>query len=253
MQLKLTFNCSEDLIFDENNIRVMQGFIYKKLHEIGASYIHAGVYQHNDKVFRHFCFSDILTDNVHDGGDINYGKQFSFYFSTALHDIIPDFCDALFKTPIIYGHRTLCCCDIRVINSAICNSSINVITASPVVVDRTVHVDGRKKRHFYSPKASEFLPIVKKNLIDKYNSLHDDKIDDAVLTINNIKNCRKIRKKYIKTTKHKTIEIIIIGYQFNCQLKGDKRLLQTALYCGLGSKNAQGFGFVLKKDNEITN
>ncbi len=248
MQLKLTFNCNQDLIFDENNIRVMQGFIYKKLQEIGASYIHAGAYQHNDKIFRHFCFSDILTAVDGGSGTVNYGQQFSFYFATALREIVPDFCSALYKTPIVYRQRILKCCDIRVIDSTFERDSLSIITASPVVVDRTIHGDDKKRRYYYSPLASEFLPIVKKNLIDKYNSLHDDKIDDAELQISHVKNCRKVAKKYIKATKHKMFAIKITGYQFNCQLSGDNRLLTTALYCGMGSKNAQGFGYILKTD-----
>ncbi len=248
MQLKLSFNCNEDLIFDENNIRVMQGFIYKKLQSIGAEHIHKDTYQYNDKVFRHFCFSDIVTEkDIITRDTVNYGKQFSFYFATALHEIIPNFCHALYESPIVYGHRLLICQDIQVVNSTFEGDSLNITTASPIVVDRTVHTDGRKKRLFYSPKASEFLPIVKKNLIDKHNSLHKDIIDDATLEIRNITNCHKIRKKYIKTTKNGRIQTPIIGYQFHCQLKGDKRLLQTALYCGLGSKNAQGFGYILKR------
>ncbi len=249
MQLKLTFNCDQDLIFDENNIRVMQGFIYKKLQEIGASYVHAGTYQHNDKVFRHFCFSDIITENVIQNGVVNYDKQFSFYFATALQKIIPDFCNALYKTPLIYRQRTLYCSAINVVDSTLQDNTLNVQTASPVVVDRTVHNNGKKKRHYYSPNAAEFLPIVKKNLIDKYNSLHNDVINEAEFNIKNIKKGHRIAKKYIKMTKQKTIEITIIGYQFNCQLSGDQRLLKTALYCGLGSKNAQGFGYLLKADS----
>ncbi len=248
MQLKLTFSCNEDLIFDENNIRVMQGFIYKKLQTIDAEHIHNDAYQCNDKVFRHFCFSDIETEHGFiSGGTINYGKQFSFYFATGLHEIVPNFCNALYQSPIEYGHRLLTCRDIKVVDSTINDNSINITTVSPVVVDRTIHIDGKKKRHYYAPHAEEFMPIVKKNLIDKYQSLHNITIDNAELAMDDVKNCKKITKNYIKSSKYKVFKIKIVGYQFSCRLSGDVRLIKTALYCGLGSKNAQGFGYILKK------
>ncbi len=237
MQLLLTFQSDNFITTDDKTIRIMQGFLYKKLADIGASYIHHETYSSNSKVFRHFCFSDLICK------DNNY----HFYFSSALDDIIPAFCQKLYQDDIYYEKIRLKCTSIEVIDNTVKDRSIYISTKSPVVVDRTIHLEnGKKKRIYYSPLDDEFLAIVKKNLIDKYNSIHQEQIKNAELSIKNVQHCKKVTKKYIKASAKKPIEIIIKGYEFDCEICGDKRLLQTALNSGLGAKNAQGFGFVKK-------
>ncbi len=244
MKLKLYFKNKGDIQTDQRTIRIMQGFLYQKLSEIGATYVHEDRFVAGSKTFRHFCFSDIKKNKADN-------QLYSFYFATALDEIIPALCQNLYCKELYYGKQKLNCVNIEIVDSYLdldnCPNSqtINITTLSPVVVDKTIH-QPKKRRYYYSPLDDEFLAICKKNLIDKYNSIHQEQITDAEFTIHKVENCQKISKKYIKPNKNKPIEIIIKGYCFNCQLAGDPRLLQIALNSGLGSKNAQGFGFIKK-------
>ncbi len=245
MQLLLNFKSDSKMTIDERSIRIMQGFIYHKLSEIGAGYIHEDFFSYGTKVFRHFCFSDMI-DSTHESEDI-FETAYSFYFSTSLSFIIPEFCEYLYSKGVFYGRNKLECTEIKVLDTAVDDDLISVKTMSPVVCDKTIHLEnGKKKRLYFSPLDDDFLPIIKKNLIDKYNSINSEKIEDAELEIRNIKHCKKSSKKYFKPTKNSHVEIIIKGYDFEGELKGDRRLLKTALLSGLGAKNAQGFGFIKK-------
>ncbi len=247
MQLLLKFTADKDLIFDDNNIRIMQGFIYKKLTDIGARNIHEKTFVYENKVFRHFCFSDILSSYKVQNNLKNYGKELTFLFSTSLDYLISDFCNSLYNDEIVYNQIHLKCNYIYVIDSGVYENNLYVETFSPVVVDKTSkQSDGKNKRVFFSPLDDEFEHIVKANLIAKYNSLNDIKIDDASFSIYDVSNVKKVHRKYMKPTKRSHIGIHINGYTFKCMLKGDKRLIKIALNSGLGAKNAQGFGFIKK-------
>ncbi len=244
MQLLLKFTSNEDLIFDDNNIRVMQGFIYKKLSAIGADYIHDESYQYNNKVFRHFCFSDIVSRYDLNKGLKNYHKDFLFYFSTSLDFLIPDFCEALYQEAIIYGHRELRCQSILIVDSSVNEEQIYIESKSPIVAEKTLFLeDGKKTRVSFSPFDTDFLQIIKSNLIAKHNSLYEDIIDDCDFFIDEITEYRLVEKKYVKANSRGGN---IKGYSIKCRLSGDKRLLKIALNSGLGARNAQGFGFIRK-------
>lgn len=252
MQLKLNFKSDQDIIFDENNIRVIQGIIYKKLDEIGARYIHNGRFKWNKKEFRHFCFSGIISKNTADKGIVNHGREFSIIIATALKNIVEDLCNAFYTEKIVCQDKELYCQIIEVLDTSVKDNIITVISQSPIVIDKTTHHNGKKTRRYYAPDELGIESLIKNNLIDKHNSLYKKKLDHtAQFKILQVDHLTKIEKKYQKPSKRNSISINIVGYHATLTLTGDPKLLKMALNSGLGSKNSQGFGLVTKMNNLI--
>ncbi len=243
MQILLKFASNNDNTFEDQNIRRIQGTVYKKISDVVTTCL-----ENHPKLeisdFEHFCFSDIYANTRIKDGLTPSKSEGYLYFSTSLDPVISELCSVLYKEIIVFSNSRLQCTSIVIVDNFIDNDSIYISCKSPIVVE----LDSKTGRicESCSPTDDNFLKLIKQNLIEKYNSLHMPKIDDAKFYITEISKIEKFSKKYIENRNLKKIEREVNGYKFNCKLSGDKRLINMALNSGLGSKNSKGFGFIKK-------
>ncbi len=110
-------------------------------------------------------------------------------------------------------------------------------TLSPITVYSTVNLDGKKRTIYYYPEDSLFEKYIKDNLIRKARLIYNKSFEDKKFEIRAVED--KISKSvlYFK-------QFIVKGTSGIFEISGDESLINTALNCGLGSKNSQGFGCV---------
>lgn len=101
----------------------------------------------------------------------------------------------------------------------------------------TVYKSDGKHSVYYSFEDAEFYELVKNNLKAKYALVYGEEYNDELHF-----ECLRADEKSKCITRYK--DTIITGYYGDYMLKADPKMLELAYYCGVGSKNSMGFGFV---------
>ncbi|MDQ3813909.1 MAG: CRISPR-associated endoribonuclease Cas6, partial [Armatimonadota bacterium] len=110
---------------------------------------------------------------------------------------------------------------------------------SPIVV--AVHDPNRRTPRYLRPDAPEFSERVRQNLIAKYRALHGRAPEDDRQTLTFDVDYLKTHKG-TKLMTYKGIQIVGAFCPFT--LAGSTELMRVGYECGLGEKNAGGFGMV---------
>ena len=114
-------------------------------------------------------------------------------------------------------------------------TSVLIRTESPICVRRTD--PETKKTHYYSPAEPEFAEEVNLNFLRKYFAYTGIPAGSGIsLTLEEVTE----KDKYV--TKYKGFYITAWGGTY--RLSGERKYLDFLYQCGLGSRNAQGFGMI---------
>lgn len=112
---------------------------------------------------------------------------------------------------------------------------------SPIVAAVGEKADGKYHTRYLRPKDPAWSERVRENLLGKYSALHGTTPEDTRLSLRfDTEYLEKHRGTKLVTYK----EIQIVGAFAPFTLSTSKELFEVAYNCGVGEKNAAGFGMV---------
>lgn len=239
MQIKISFTCEKDIVLPIHYNNIIQGFIYNNIDQNLATFLHNKGYMSKGRSFKLFAFSNILNRGRNENKRFNFGKKIEIMVASPLDDFCKSIANNMLQRDDLYlGQNSIKVDQIQIINNVVEKDEIKIKTSSSIVVYSTlIKQNGSKYTCYFMPKEADFNRIINENLIKKYNALNNTNIlfDNSVELI-------PIGDSRQNITYYKNI--IIKGASGRFLIKGDKRLLQTGLDSGFGSKNSQGFGCV---------
>lgn len=239
IQLILKFKDSLVLPIQYNNI--LQAIILGWLgDENYQKFVHDSGYEFNNRRYKMYSFSRIegkfimnkeeKTITYFNEGKISISSVDDKFLNYIVNNVLLK-SDFYMKGQKVYIDEVRC-------SKRLILSGDKIYTKSPIVVYSTFEHEGSKKTYYYSPMEKEFQSILKNNLINKYNAVYNKEPEDKNFEIQPLKN-GKLRQSVVLYKK-----TVIKGWNGEFILKGSKELLDIAYNAGLGSKNAQGFGFI---------
>lgn len=246
MHIKLSFKSDEDIILPAHYNHMLQGFIYANMDDKLSDFLHNQGYTYRERKFKLFTFSNILNRAEKAGNVLKFGKNISFIISSPSEDFCKSIADSMMKNDYLFlGQSRLRADQIEIKDSIIDKEEIVVQTLSPIVVYSTLYrVDGSKYTCYFTPGEPDYERIITENLIKKCMARSKSNNND-------FEECEYISIRPIGGFRNNLIiykDFIIKGVSGRFILKGDRRLLQMALEAGLGSKNSQGFGCIIRID-----
>lgn len=222
---------------------IIQSAIYSSLSPNLASFFHDAGYIIDKRQFKLFTFSRLLgkyTINTNDS-TIEFESPIQLLISSPIHEFIHDLMENVLQRGMRFGNQFLTVNKIEIEKPIVMRDRITVQTLSPVVVYSTMlRHDGRKYTAYFEPHEDDFKEILLNNLRLKGKALYKDAVHFGDVDIQPIGVHKRHIFKYIK----KGTETIIKGYSGRFEIVGDRRLLQTAIEVGIGSKNSMGCGMV---------
>ncbi len=147
---------------------------------------------------------------------------------------------AMSRDDIRIGNNHLTCGGIEKKEYRADSHTITVKTLSPVTCYDSVERNGRNYTKYFTPEDDEFQTGIYINLQRKYRLLNPDKdIPSERFTIKAIGHVKERVSMFEKGGLFP-----VKGWWGKFRLEGSREILQTALDCGLGSKNSSGWGCI---------
>lgn len=234
MRLKIIFEAKSDLLLPIHYNHIIQKVIYDLLDGKYAAFLHNEGFSFGGKRFQLFTFSRLVIENKDVYKEAIRIKPGKVYLTVSSIDerFIFSIIDGLLKEKVInLQEGKLYLQNIFARKNLITKKFVG-LTISPVVVTRG---NTNKSIDFYNPYDKEFLEIIKNNLKLKYAAYYkkeyNDELNVKFLDKNNVK---KIVAKYKKWPYE--------GYLGGFVIEGNTEIVDVAYSCGIGNKNAQGFG-----------
>lgn len=238
LRLSINFSCTSKVTLPLSYNYILQSTIFHLLSKILPNIHDVGPVA-GKRQFRPFVFSR-LRSNVYQikNGYISFGSSLNLKIASPDELIIRVLANELLKTSNInLNGNSLVLESLEVTSPKPQSNSIVVKTLSPVTVHSTLTShDGKKKTYFYSPNESDFSSQIMANLLRKSEALGIDIEDPETFKI-----------RAITKSKHRAINykgFIIVAWDAEFRINGDKELLKIALNWGIGARNAQGFGMI---------
>lgn len=248
MLCKIRFSSENNIVMPFSYNNIIQAVLYKFINEESFSaFMHNEGYVHNNRSYKLFSFSNIIgkpiqIDKVKK--EFMFDKEISLYVSSVDNEFFQYVFNAIIGagSNVRLGNNKVIISNIELIQQEISEQSI-VRALSPITVYSTLTTyDNKKKTYYYNPFESDFGRIIQKNLMNKYESLYGKQATNCDFTI------RHKGEPKEKIVKYKNF--IIKGYDGIFEISGSKELMEIAFCAGLGSKNSQGFGLIVRNDME---
>ena len=213
-------------------------------------------------------YSDKLADIVHDEGFVSDGRKMKLFamswpaaasspqfgentvifplpiklvISTPLNSLAAGFSEgALSAGKLRIGNNVVFCSKVETVRHLIISEKITITTLSPITCYETIERDGRNYTKYFSPQDEEFQKSIYSNLVRKFKLLHPN--ENKSNWKFSITPLGKVKEKVSLFEKGGSFPIK--GWWGNFKIEGSEELLQTALDCGLGSKNSAGWGCI---------
>lgn len=147
---------------------------------------------------------------------------------------------AMSRDDIRVGNNHLTCGGIEKKEYKADSNTITVRTLSPVTCYDSVERNGRNYTKYFTPEDDEFQTGIYINLQRKYRLLNPDK--DIPSERFTIKATGHVKERVSMFEKGGLFPVK--GWWGKFRLEGSREILQTALDCGLGSKNSSGWGCI---------
>jgi CRISPR-associated endoribonuclease Cas6 len=155
---------------------------------------------------------------------------------------LDDFCQSLANTLLGRGFVKLGSTDVPVEKVfarqfKVEKEEVELKTLSPVVLYSTLlKPDGSKYTCYFQPGELDYARLLNNNLKKKFKAFYGTEPPEEEVEV------RPLGRQHMHLVNYKGT--IIKGYSGRLNLSGPVELLQLAVDCGLGGKNAQGFGCV---------
>ena len=238
LKLSINFSCISRVILPLSYNHAIQSTIFNLISKVFPN-VHDVAPVAKKRQFRPFVFSR-LNSNAYQikNGYISFDPLINLKIASPNDQIIRVLANELLKTPHInLNGNSLTLENLKVTSPEPQSNSIVVKTLSPVTIHSTLTSnEGKKKTYYYSPNESDFSSQIKANLLRKSEAIGVK-----------IENNETFEIKAIMKPKHRTINykgFIVVAWDADFKINGDKELLKLALNWGIGARNAQGFGMI---------
>jgi CRISPR-associated endoribonuclease Cas6 len=245
MLCKINFSSKKNIVLPIPYNNIIQAVLYKFINEDAfADFMHNEGYVHNKRNYKLFTFSNIQEKPLHiekDKKEFVFPKDVSIYFSSVKNQFFKDVFNSIINEDnnIYFGVNEVVVSKVELIKQNISEKE-TVKALSPITVYSTFTTfEDRKKTYYYSPYEKEFSENIRKNLLNKYQSIYNSLPEEQQFDI----SCKDKPQEKIVIYKN----FIIKGYTGTFEIEGSKELMDMAFCTGLGSKNSQGFGLIVKK------
>lgn len=240
MQYTIKFKC-DNLMLPIHYNHIIQGFIYKNIFDDNfREFLHEKGFELEGKSFKLFTFSQLQGNYIYDGENkvITFTDEVELTVSSVIDDFNNEFLKTLiYKKDLKLNNQPVEVSGIVVKENNIKAKRAIVQTLSPITVYSTVHLNGKKKTVYYFPEDSLFQKYIRKNLIRKARLIYNKSFEKGKFEIKPVEGKITRKNLYFK-------QFIVKGTSGIFEICGDEELIATALNCGLGSKNSQGFGCI---------
>lgn len=241
MQAIITFEC-DNLKLPIHYNHIVQGFIYKNIFDDNfREFLHEKGFELDGRSFKLFTFSQIYGEYTYNREEktIVFKDKIRLMVSSVVDDFNNEFLKScLFSKNLELDHQPIKVISIDVEENKKDIDKAIIKTLSPITVYSTVSLNGKKRTIYYFPEDSLFHKHIKTNIIRKAQIIYNESFEKANFIIKPVSK-DKISKNimYFKN-------FIVKGSSGIFEIRGDERLINTALNCGIGGKNSQGFGCV---------
>lgn len=243
--IHITFNLGEPLTVPVNYHHLLQAFVYNILPEERATAIHDQGFLHHKRVYKPLCFSKLL-------GQTEYDKNtrkltFNHKIRLSISSIIPELVETVLNNLMLAEDLTLHGQKVYVDNiqfdrNKVMTDRLVVKAISPITVYSTFEKrNGSKITHYFAPQDLVFEHLIQENFARKYEAFTGKSLENE-LELLQIKPIQVGKKDKVITNYKDTW---IVGYTGVYELKSKPEYLSFMLDCGLGAKNASGFGMVI--------
>jgi CRISPR-associated endoribonuclease Cas6 len=223
----------------------MHGFIYGKLQDSKLRDIH------NKRSFKGFCFGYLYPVR---NESIDEGKGYSIVVSSPLPCLIQELFFRLEEGEIINLGETSFALDAFCVKQF--NLSLNSTIETVTIINLTKHEKDKIIALNYNNQ--DYLEALRKNLIRKYNSFNQDRIEENFPLFENIDiSLMKKGKFAVPLLLHngeKDNKFTVIGnklrFKFNNISEKQLRILQFCFDAGFGERNTYGMGFMIVRREE---
>lgn len=240
MRCTLWLNSSEDICLPVDYNHIVQSWIYHSISEKLAIFLHDHGFMVGKRAFRLFCFSRLSGNYTIDHQHIIYHDRVKLVITSPLSFFLEEFVNGITLCPYIrLGRNTINVESIEVGQEEIAKSEILVRTLSPIILYSTMlRGDGRQYTVYFEPGNTDYDELLTHNLCHKYQAL----MEEATVVPEGMIHAVPLRGGKMNIVKYKNF--IMKGFLGKIKLSGPTELLQLGIDCGIGGKNAQGFGCV---------
>lgn len=218
-----------------------------------AHFLHNTGYQHNNKTFKFFTFSDLRTP-FHIKGDRLIMNSNTAELTICFH--IPDAAENFVKG--IFTHQQLVIADkfsktVFTIQQVVAEKNTDISSTEEVLLQpmSPVVVGKKKEDGFYqylSPEDEMYATLLAANLVEKYAAVGGTE-DTAKLkqriTIEPVLFKNAPRHRLLAIKEGTAAETKVRGYdKFRLRIKAPIPMIELALNAGIGMHNAMGMGCV---------
>lgn len=243
MRIKLTYESvnGESILLPMHYNYAIQALIYRTFSPLLATKLHNQGYAYERRSFKLFTFSRILQKGEKRAyGKLLFRRGVSFYFSSAIDDIVCDLGEGCFKgMEFKLGEQSVFVSKVEVLTMPVFEGKVLIRMLAPLTIYSTFESeDGGKIVHYYSPGEERFSKLIEKNAIKKFYAIPNAvRSDELFLSI-----------KPVKVSTEKNLQIVkfkdtpIESWTGIYELSGSRELIATTYEAGLGDKNSEGFG-----------
>lgn len=247
MHISLVFSAKSNLYIRLpcNNHNLLQAMVYGLLEDPAlAAFLHDRGYVQGKRHFKLFCFSRIFGGGAirRERNHILIPLPLRLMIASPVREILENLANgSLTKRCIRLGNNLLECTGVTMQNPVVEGNEVLVRTLSPILCYSTMSkADGSPFTVYHTPWDSDFTEQIEGNLRKKFALSHPGEVvPEGVVTLERVSKVRQ-RIDFFRMDDRYPLK----GWDGVFRLRGPKALLQTAVDCGLGSKNSAGFGCV---------
>lgn len=225
-----------DLLLPFSHFHALQGLVYELLSydPVLSAELH-DKRNGNTDALKLFCFSEVRGRHSVVDRKLVFPGPFFFEVRSAEDAIVDTIAERVMRDSAIMVDGCVCrVSGMRTDSISFNAGALELRANTPITTYRT---GADKRRIYYSPFDSEFYEIVSNNLARKYKLLYGREYDEELSFFCPApEKCKKVVARY----KGDFITAFLGDYRF----EASGEMLEIAYYCGLGSKNSMGLGFV---------
>ena len=225
------------------NLHLFQSMLYSFLPREKATQLHDKGFDSDGRKMKLFAVGwPVASSRPQFGeGTVIFPLPIKLTVSTPITELAATFSGgALSKDSIRIGNNYLICSGIEKQEYKITSSTVIVKTLSPVTCYDSTERNGKQYTKYLTPYDDDFVRSIHFNLTRKFKLLYPDlNVPEDSFTITPIGHAKERVSMFEKGGLFP-----IKGWWGKFRLEGNREILQTAIDCGIGSKNSSGWGCI---------
>ena len=246
MRIKITCDTGEGICLPINYNYFLASAIYRFLRESDpeyADFLHQDGYELENRRFKLFTFSQLMAKQREIRGDqIRFCSPLTWYVSSSQEPFLENFAAALMGAGILHieGHR-LQVQDVEVFRQPRFRPQMTFRCLSPITMSTVRERDGKLAKHYCLPDDPQFSELVRRNLIRKYEAVHQHPPPEKSFAMTfDQAYIDKREGRVTRLVDYKGVKIRGVVSPFH--VIGTPELIRVGYECGFGDKNSAGFG-----------